>query len=275
MKTLNISRDVRRVSGIRFHIQAFTAMVYRQLVRFTRARSRLINAFTMPIIWLVFFGLGWASAFNRLGPVARMLFKGLSYIEYLIPGLVLMSAFTGGLISGLAIIFDREFGYLKELLVTPASRPISLLGRLVGDSIVATIQSTIMLIILMVVTEYTNILGFIAMIGIMLVTSLLASTIGASLALSMASPEGFQAIVNLITMPMIFLSGAFYPLDTLKPPLSILATINPLTHPVQLARWAMYGVIEEPLSLAIVGTIVYTLIFTILATVKYRRTYVA
>jgi len=267
--------QVERVSRTRWWLQAFLVMVYRQTIRFLRAKSRIFNTLVMPLVWFIFFGLGWASTFNRLGPMARMLFGGLDYLSYLTPGIVLMSAFTGGFTSGLTLLFDREFGYLKELLVAPASRTATILGRMLGDSLAATLQAAIMLAVLALATGYANPIALATTVLLALVTAFMASAIGTTIALTMTSPEGFHGIVNLIIMPLIFLSGAFYPIKTLQQPLALLATIDPLTHPVQLARWAMYSVIEEPIILAITATVFYTALFTILAAARYRRTYIA
>lgn len=267
--------QVERVGWIRWWLQAFLVMVYRQTIRFLRARSRIFNALVMPLVWFIFFGLGWASTFNRLGPMARTLFSGLDYLSYLTPGIVLMSAFIGGFTSGLTLLFDREFGYLKELLVAPASRTATILGRMLGDSLAATLQATIMLVVLSLAIEYTNTIALATTVLLALITAFMASAMGTAIALTMTSPEGFHGIANLIIMPLIFLSGAFYPIKTLQQPLALLATIDPLTHPVQLARWAMYNIIEEPVTLAITSTLAYTTLFTAIVVLKYRKTYIA
>ena len=267
--------QVERVSKTRWWLQAFWAMAYRQTIRFLRARSKMFSTFAMPLIWFMFFGLALTSTFNKLGPMAKTLFGGLDYLDYLAPGIALMSAFIGGFASGLTLLFDREFGYLKELLVAPASRTATILGRILGDSLAATLQATIMLAILAVATKYTNLKPLIIVVLLALVTAFMASAIGTTIALTMTSPEGFHRIVNLIAMPLIFLSGIFYPIKTLQQPLATLAVVNPLTHPIQLARWVMYNVIEEPIAFAIVGTLAYTILFTTIAVLKYRKTYIA
>lgn len=267
--------QVERVGKAKWWLQAFLVMVYRQTIRFLRARSRMFNALVMPLVWFTFFGLGWSSTFDRLGPIAKTLFGGLNYLEYLAPGIVLMSAFVGGFASGLTLLFDREFGYLKELLVAPASRTATILGRMLGDSLAATLQAVIMLAVLAVAVGYTNPVALSIVVLLALVTAFMASAIGTTIALIMSSPEGFHGIVNLVIMPLIFLSGIFYPIKTLQQPLAILAVLDPLTHPVQLARWAMYNVVEEPVTLAITGTLAYTILFTATAIAKYGRTYIA
>jgi len=267
--------QVERVGKARWWLQAFLVMVYRQTIRFQRTKSRMFNTLVMPLVWFIFFGLGWASTFNRLGPIAKVLFGGLDYLSYLTPGIVLMSAFTGGFASGLTLLFDREFGYLKELLVAPASRTATILGRMLGDSLAATLQATIMLAVLAIATGYTNPIALATVVMLALVTAFMASAMGTTIALTMSSPEGFHGVVNLVILPLIFLSGIFYPIETLQQPLALLATINPLTHTVQLARWAMYNIIEEPIIVAITSTLISTTLFTTIAVLKYRRTYIA
>ena len=256
-------------------LQAAAAMALRQLLRFRGARSRLVNSLVFPLVWLAFFGLGWSAAFNRLGPMASQLFGGLSYLEFLAPGIVVMTVFMSGFGSGLGVLWDREFGYLKEILVSPAPRPALLLGRVVGDTVAATVQGLAMALLVAAVAGWPGAWGMAAGLAAAFVSALASSALGTLVALSMRSPEGFHVVINLLMLPMLFLSGAFYPIDPLPAWLKSLAYINPLYYAVDLARGVMYGVHSTPLVLDALGLGAVTLASLALAASKFSRTYIA
>ncbi|KSW12565.1 hypothetical protein CF15_07575 [Pyrodictium occultum] len=265
----------RRGGAPSFWLQAFAAMAYRQLARFRAAPSRIVNSLVFPLIWLLFFGLGWSAAFNVIGPMARQLFKGLDYLEFLAPGIIVMTVFTSGFGSGLGVIWDREFGYLKEILVSPAPRSAVLLGRMTGDTLATMLQGAVMALLVSVAAGYTSVQGVLAGLLAAFIAAYASASIGTLIALSMRSPEGFHTVISLIMMPMLFLSGAFYPIDPLPGWLKALAYVNPLTYAVDLTRGLMYGVYSLSPGLDILGLLAVTGAFTALALAKFGRTYMA
>jgi len=254
---------------------AFAAMALRQLLRFRTARSRLLNSVVFPLIWLVFFGLGWSAAFNMLGPAARSLFGGLDYLKFLAPGIIVMTVFTAGFGSGLGLLWDREFGYFKEILVAPAPRSALLLGRIAGDSVAALIQGAIMAVLVAAAAGWPGAGGLAAGLAAAYVAALASASLGTVIALAMRSPEGFHMVINLIMLPMLFISGAFYPVDPLPTWLKALAYINPLYYAVDLARGVMYGAHSTPLLLDAVGLLAVTAVALGLAVAKFSKTYIA
>lgn len=254
---------------------ALLAMAYRQIARFLVARSRIANAVIMPVMWLVFFGIGWSAAFSALRGVERTLFGGLGYLEFLAPGIVIMSVFMAGFGSGLGVIWDREFGYLKEVLVSPAPRQALILGRLVGDSVVALVQGLLMAVLVSLVAGWPGTARFLAALAAAYIAALASSSIGTFIALSMRSPEGFHVVINIIMMPMLFISGAFYPIDPLPGLLKALAYINPLYYAVDLSRGLMYGVHSTPLILDAIGLLAASTAFIALVVAKFSKTYLA
>lgn len=255
--------------------KAFYAMTYRQLVRFLAAKSRIVNSIVFPLIWFVFFGIGWSAAFKPLGPMARMIFEGLNYLEFLAPGVIVMTTFMGGFTSGLGVLWDREFGYLKEILVAPASRPAVILGRIFGDSLTVLIQGAIMTFLLAAFLGYTNPAGIALVLLVAWISSLASAALGTTIALSMRSPEGFHMIVNLLMLPMLFLSGAFFPIKPLPDWMKALAYINPLTYSVELARTVMYNVYSIPPLYSVAGLAASTGILLAVVVRKYSKTYIA
>ncbi len=256
-------------------LAAFAAMALRQLLRFKAARSRVVNSLVFPLIWLVFFGLGWSAAFNFLGPMSRSLFGGLTYLQFLAPGIVIMTVFMSGFGSGLGLIWDREFGYFKEILVAPAPRSALLLGRIAGDSLAALLQGLIMAVLVTVLAGWPGVPRLLAGLAAAYVATLTSAGLGTLIALSMRSPEGFQLVINLVILPMLFISGAFYPIDPLPVWLKALAYINPLYYAVDLARGAMYGVYSTPPLLDVAGLAAVTATALGLAVAKFSRTYIA
>ncbi|MET1102231.1 MAG: ABC transporter permease [Pyrodictiaceae archaeon] len=129
---------------------------YRELKRFVRSRSRIIGSIVNPIIWMVFFGLGFSRALSVPGIAA--LFGGVGYMQFLAPGIIAMAVFTASLISGITLIFDKQFGFFKEVLIAPAPRWSALFGRILGDSIAAVLQGAMMLAIVFLIVPGLSLL---------------------------------------------------------------------------------------------------------------------
>ncbi|ABR55068.1 daunorubicin resistance ABC transporter, inner membrane subunit B [Methanococcus vannielii SB] len=220
-------------------MNAFLAMSYRQLKRFTRAKSRVFGSLLNPIVWLLFFGVGWSRAFNF--PAAREIFGGVDYLSYLIPGVVSMTIFSGSFISGVTVIWDKQFGFLKETLVAPTSRSEAILGRIIGDSITALLQGVLIMIFSLSLVSL-NIYGMIPTIIVGFILAVAFSSVGITLGLKINSQEGFHLIFGLMMQPLIFLSGAFYPIDAMPLWMKVLSYINPLTYAVDSARYFLTGV---------------------------------
>ncbi len=217
-------------------MRAFAVMVYRQVKRFMRAKSRVAGMILNPIVWLVFFGMGWSGVFR-----SSSVFGGVSYLTYLAPGLFAMTVFNLSFISGLSVIWDREFGFLKEVLVAPASRKETIAGRIVGDSIVATSQGLVILALTFLIADL-KVEGLPIAISVGFLMAMAFSGFGVGIATRMESMEGFQIIMSLLMLPLIFLSGAIYPIQTMPEWMKVLAYINPLTYAVDAARQSLTNV---------------------------------
>ncbi len=215
------------------------AMAYRQLKRYFRAKSRLLGTLINPLIFFLFFGMGWSATLR--GSMARQLFGGTDYLSFLAPGIVMMAVFTASLVGGISVIWDREFGFLKEVLVAPASRTYAILGRALGDSLTSVLQGLIILVPLYFVAPALKLEGLFPTLVVGFVTALTFNSLGIAIASKMRSPEGFQLIMSLVTLPLIFLSGAFYPIDNLPQYAKAIFYINPLTFAVDLSRYLLTG----------------------------------
>jgi ABC-2 type transport system permease protein len=215
-------------------------MTYREMKRFIRAKSRLIGSIVNPLIWAIFFGMGWANAFNF--PQAKLIFGGVDYLTYLMPGIVMMTVFTASFISGVTVIWDRQFGFLKEVLVAPAPREPIAIGRALGGSLMAVLQGLLVLVAMIPLVNKVKLEGILPVILVGLLIGLSFSSVGIALAIRISSMEGFHIISSFLMMPTIFLSGAFYPINTMPKWMKALAYANPLTYGVDLTRYYLVGI---------------------------------
>jgi len=249
-------------------MDAFFAMCYRQLKRFTRAKSRVIGSLLNPLVWLVFFGIGWSRAFDF--PAAREIFGGMDYLSYLIPGVVSMTIFSGSFISGVTVIWDKQFGFLKETLVAPTSRSEAILGRIMGDSLTALVQGLLIMVLSLGLVSL-NLYGIIPTIIVGFILAMAFSSVGITLGLKINSQEGFHLIFGLLMQPLIFLSGAFYPIDAMPQWMKILAYVNPLTYAVDSARYFLTGVSRFEIVTDISILLILSVILVILAMYSFEK----
>lgn len=207
----------------------------RQLKRYFRSRSRMIGSLGQPILFLVALGFG-------LGPVFQKAGQG-NYIEFLAPGIISMSILFTSIFSGIEIIWDRQFGFLKETLVAPVSRFEIMLGRTLGGATVALFQGLLVFLIAVVIGFRPTFYALVPVaILIMALTSILFTALGTAIGSTLEDMQGFQLIMNFLIMPLFFLSGALFPLKGLPNFLSIIAKLDPLSYGVDGLREALTGV---------------------------------
>jgi ABC-2 type transport system permease protein len=207
----------------------------RQLKRYIRSRSRIIGSLGQPILFLVALGFGFGPTFAKAG-------QG-NYLEFLTPGIIAMSVLFTSIFNGIEIIWDRQFGFLKETLVAPVSRLHIMIGRTLGGATVAILQGIIVFIISMIAgfrpDSIWNIFGALVF---MVLTSVLFTALGTAIASVMDDIHGFQMIMNFLIMPLFFLSGALFPLENLPPALKFIISIDPLSYGVDGMRGTLVGV---------------------------------
>ncbi len=220
-------------------MRVFTTMVYRELKRFSHSRARVVGSIVNPLIWLIFFGKGWSGVFSN--PMATSIFGGVDYMTYLVPGIVAMTVFNMSFMQGITIIWDKQFGFLKEILVAPASRTEAILGRITGGAIMAMMQGIIILALSFALADL-KLPGVLPALGMAFLVGIAIAGMGVAIALKMTSMEGFQMIIMMIMLPMTFLSGAFYPISTMPGWMQWLAKMNPLTYAVDGSRYYLAGV---------------------------------
>ncbi|ANF21859.1 ABC transporter permease [Thermococcus piezophilus] len=251
-------------------MRVFTTMIYREIKRFIRSKARVIGSLLNPLIWLIFFGKGWAGAFNF--PGASMIFGGVDYMTFMVPGIVAMTVFNMGFMQGITLIWDRQFGFLKELLVAPASRVEAIIGRSVGGALMAMIQGIIILALSFLIVDGLKLSGVIPTLMMAFLVGVAVSGLGMAIGMRMTSMEGFQIIITMLMLPMTFLSGAFFPISSMPNWMQFLAKLNPLTYAVDGARYYLAG-IEPTFSIAIDWTVltVLAVIFVGIAALEFRK----
>jgi ABC-2 type transport system permease protein len=241
-------------------LSPFIAMVYRQVKRWWSARSRIFTTVINPLIWIIFLGLGWGAVLSPSSvnspsisglPVNTItkimqdyfnrLFGGVDYVTFMVSGMSVMTVFMASFLGGISVIWDKQFGYLKETLVAPAPRWLVVTGRIVGDSIVNVVQALIIILLSFIIATGINPIGILPTLAYLFITSIAFSSLGVVIALKLGSVEGFQMIVNLLTMPLMFMSGVFYPINTMPDWMKIIAQFNPLSYAVHSVRYWLTG----------------------------------
>ncbi len=208
---------------------AVQVVAYRELLRFVQERSRIISSFAMPLLFLVIFGAGFTRTIGDLAP-------GVNFVQFIYPGIIAMTVLMNSVMSGLSVVWDREFGFLKEILVAPISRSGIVLGKAVGAAAVAIMQGIIMLVLAPLVGVSLTPLMVLELIPLLVIISISLSGMGLLVAARMRSQQGFQLIVQLLIFPLIFLSGVFFPVNNVPTWLEIVSKLNPLTYAVDAVR---------------------------------------
>lgn len=206
----------------------------RQLKRYFRSKARLVGSLGQPILFLVAFGFGFGPIFERAG-------EG-NYIQFLAPGIISMSILFTAIFSGIEIIWDKQFGFLKETLVAPVSRMEIMIGRTVGGATVALLQGVVVLLITVLVGFRPSLVSIPIALAFMLLIALLFTAFGTAIASLLNDMQGFHLIMSLIVMPTFFLSGAIFPLENLPKAISIVSSLNPLSYGVDGLRSALINV---------------------------------
>jgi ABC-2 type transport system permease protein len=240
-------------------------IAYRELVRFVQDRPRMISSFSMPVIFLLIFGAGFGRLIGQMMP-------GVDYIQFMYPGILAMTVLMTSIMSGISIVWDREFGFLKEVLVSPLSRSGVLAGKAVGAAIIAIIQGAIMLVLAPIVNVPITLGKVLALLPLLLILSLSLSGLGLLIGARMRSQQGFQIVMQLVIFPMMFLSGIFFPVSGVATWLEVLSKLNPVTYGIDAIRQVFLGtevagvtvfghtmgIVDSAIVVAMVGAVLLT-----------------
>jgi len=211
----------------------------REMKRFWRDRPRRLGAFFQPLIYLFLLGTGMQAAFTVFGG------GKIDYVMFMYPGILAMTVLFTSVFSAISILWDRQFGFLKEVLVSPIPRTSVAVGKVAGGASTACMQG----VILMLLAFVPGLLGFslttlakvLLLIPVTILLSLSMTSMGVAIAARMKSFEAFPIVMNFILLPMFFLSGAMFPLQGLPGWMDVMTRINPLTYGVDLMRGIALG----------------------------------
>jgi ABC-2 type transport system permease protein len=220
------------------------------LKRYLRSKRRIIASLGQPLLFLIALGFGFGPIFQRAG-------QG-NYIQFLAPGVIGMTILFTAVFSGIELIWDRQFGFLKETLVAPVPRILVMIGRTLGGATVAMIQGLIVVLICLAAGfRVTNFHALPEAVLVMLLISIMFTALGTAIASVLSDFQGFQLIMNFLVMPIFFLSGALFPLTNLPTVLNVVATIDPHGLCSALIGVAHFGL---PLDLAVLSVIAAALV---------------
>jgi ABC-2 type transport system permease protein len=217
----------------------------REVVKFWRDKPRIIGATVQPALFLLLLGTGIGKgiphAFN-VEPSGREFAPGVpDYLTFIYPGIIAMTLLFTSVFSAISIIWDREIGFLKEVMVAPISRGAVALGKTLGGSTVAMLQGCLMLLFAPFLHIQFSWASALALLPLLLYISVSLTAMGIAAASRMRSMQGFTVIMNFLTLPMFFLSGAMFPVDGLPRWMSVLVNLNPLTYGVDALRSVLIG----------------------------------
>lgn len=234
----------------------------REMKRFLRDKTRIVSSLAMPFFWLVFIGIGIGSSFQL---------PGLNYISFIAPGIIGMNILFTSIFIGVSVIWERQFGFLKEVLVAPVSRMSIVLGKTFGGTTVSVMDAVIMMIITIVIGAVTISMGILPAIAFMILTAMCFVSVGLIIAARMKSMEGFQMIMSFFIMPIFFLSGALFPIQNTPTWLQAISHIDPLTYAVDGIRGSLIGVNMYPLYVDIAILAGFTLAFILIASYMFSK----
>ncbi|MCK5186552.1 MAG: ABC transporter permease, partial [Deltaproteobacteria bacterium] len=231
---------------------------------FIRSKSRIIGSLAFPTLILIIIGTGLNSVFTM---------GKLSYIEFIAPGMIGMVLLFSSISFGIMVIWDRQFGFLKEMLVAPISRTSIVVGKALGGVTTSMFQALLFLIVCFAIgIKIPSPLMLLLLFLVMILIAVGFVLVGIAFSSRMKDFHGFSLIMNFVVMPIFFLSGAFFPLDKLPEWLKWFVYIDPLTYGVDALRFCMVNTSSFPIWINLLALIVFGLVATIIGTLLFKTT---
>lgn len=244
-----------------------TSAVYtiwlRNWKRYIRSKSRMIGSLVQPLLFFLALGFGLGAAISG---------GNGSYLKFIAPGVVAMSVLFTSIFSGIQIIWDKQFGFLKETLVAPVSRISIMFGQTLGGATSALVQGLFMMILTVIIGGIAIGPGIFIALLFMILIGLAFTSLGIAIASRMEDMQGFQLIMNFVVLPVFFLSGALFPIANLPGILKAIVYINPLTYGVEGIRYGLLGASTINPFLCFVVISVFTLLMILLGGYLFRKT---
>jgi ABC-2 type transport system permease protein len=223
-------------------IEVIYALWRRDMIKFLRDRRGLITSMVRPFLWLLAFGFGLRGSVNLPG-------VGGDFVSFLVPGMAAMTVLFSSMFAAISIVWEREFGFLKELLVAPIPRGAIVVAKLAAGSATATVEAALMLALAPLIGAHFSVVGALVSLPLLALFGMAVNALGIVVAARMRSFEGFGSVVNFIIQPIFFLSGALYPIDGLPRALRLVVLLNPMSYVVDAVRGLCIGSHAFPLAL--------------------------
>ncbi|MFZ5648058.1 MAG: ABC transporter permease [Bacillota bacterium] len=246
----------------------------RDVIRFYRERARIVGMLGQPMLYLLIMGTGLSASFRFASAPGEF-----SYLEFMYPGIIGMSVLFTSVYSAISIVWDREFGFLKEVLVAPVPRWSVAIGKALGGSTIAMIQASILLLFAPFIGIKLDILMVLKLLAVLFLIAFSLTSLGITVASRMETMEGFQVFMNFLVMPLFFLSGAMFPMRNVPGWLETLMKLDPLTYGVDALRNIMFAsspardfLVQFPIATDLAVVAAMSLVFITAGAVAFNRT---
>jgi len=251
-------------------LEAVYTVWLREMLRYIRAKERMIGSLAMPIFWLLIFG----------SSIRASIEVGIDYTSFIAPGIITMALMFNSIFSGITVIWDRELGFMKEMLVAPISRLSIVAGKALGGATTALIQGILLLILIFAIkslsSEYfiavrTDVIVFLTMIPMMILIALGLVGLGIAIASRLDTLESFGLIMQFVIMPMFFLSGALFPINNLPSWIRVVTYLDPVTYGVESLRSILIGFSSINIVLSFSVVLIFTCSMLFIGTYLFNK----
>ena len=245
-------------------IEVIYALWRRDMLKFLRDKRSLVTSMVRPFLWLLAFGFGLRASVNLPG-------HETDFVSFLVPGMAAMTVLFSSMFAAISIVWEREFGFLKELLVAPIPRGAIVAAKLAAGSTTALIEAALMLALSPLIGARFSFGGALAALPLLAVFGMAVNALGIVVAARMKSFEGFGSVVNFVIQPIFFLSGALYPIEGLPRALRVVVLLNPMSYVVDAVRGLCLGTHAFPLILDVAVGVASAVAFGALALRTFLR----
>ncbi|HEY7525520.1 MAG TPA: ABC transporter permease [Candidatus Limnocylindria bacterium] len=230
----------QRQGGLAGTLRGIYIVWYRDLLRYWRDRVRAVVGLAQPLLFLVVFGAGLGSSLGGAfsGNAAS---GGLSYAQFVYPGVMGMAVLFSAIFGAMSIVWDREFGFLKEILVAPIDRSAVAIGKALGGATQAMIQGVVLLVLAPIIGVKLDLGSVLLLLPFLFILAFALSAMGVALASRMTSMQGFQIVMNFLMMPLFFLSGSLFPLTNVPDWMAVLGRLDPVSYGMDPIRRIVLG----------------------------------
>mgnify|MGYP001161299018 CR=1 FL=1 len=212
------------------HLRGIYTIWYRDILRFWQDKVRIIGSIVFPLLFLFVFGSGLSNKIgSSFGP-------GIDFTQFIFPGIIGMMVLMGSLMAGISLVWDREFGFLKEVLVAPVSRTSVAIGKTLGSATTALFQGVLILLLAPLIDISLSLGTILALIPLLFLLAISMGSFGVLLATRIKSMQAFPVVMQMLVYPMVFLSGVFFPVEGLPTWMNVLVKLNPATYGIAPIR---------------------------------------